>query len=214
MEELRSTESLDREIQEEARRKAEKILKASENDARQIAANVSERIEHIRKAKEQEYAKKIDAYRKDTDSAIPLEKQRLLVSFVDISVHNALSAWFREMGEDRQILLLKSLLAKYKSVLAGRKISAVFHGFTVKNVKKILEAVFGPDSVENVTEIPEKRALELGFSSGIFVESADHGIICRATMEELTYNILMTKRQELAENLLGGEILQSGRLPE
>lgn len=91
MEELRSTEILDREILEDARRKAEKILKTSEAECRAIYDDVSLRIEKSREEKSHEYKQKAESYRNDSASAIPLEKQRRIVSFVDTSVSQALT---------------------------------------------------------------------------------------------------------------------------
>ena len=52
MEELRSTEILDKEIQEDARKKADKIVKNSQIEAQNILDSVDGRIEVARQEKE------------------------------------------------------------------------------------------------------------------------------------------------------------------
>ena len=58
MEELRSTEILDKEIQEDARRKAERILRKTDVECEKIKNSVSTRIETVTSEKNEEYKKK------------------------------------------------------------------------------------------------------------------------------------------------------------
>ena len=83
MEELRSTEILDKEIQEDARKKADKIVKNSQKEAQNIIDGVSGRIETAKQEKEKLYAEKLTRFERDTNASLPLEKQRFLVSFED-----------------------------------------------------------------------------------------------------------------------------------
>ena len=57
MEELRSTEILDREIQSDARKKAENILKKADKSCEEILNSVEKTIEEARKTKEDFYNK-------------------------------------------------------------------------------------------------------------------------------------------------------------
>ena len=98
MEELRSTEILDREIRDDARRKAEKILKDADRGCAAIASEVAARIAELRAAKEAEIAARLESYRRDSESRLPLDKERRLVSFIDSSVTSALEQWFRDIG--------------------------------------------------------------------------------------------------------------------
>ena len=62
MEELRSTEILDREIQSDARKKAENILKKADKSCEEILNSVEKTIEEARKTKEDFYNKRILQY--------------------------------------------------------------------------------------------------------------------------------------------------------
>ena len=79
MEELRSTEILDKEIQEDARKKADKIVKNSQIEAQNILDSVDGRIEVARQEKEKFYAEKLTRFERDTNASLPLEKQRLFL---------------------------------------------------------------------------------------------------------------------------------------
>lgn len=206
MEELRSTDILDREIQDDARRKVEKVLKAGDAECDRIAADVAVRLEKARAEKTAEYAKRLEDYRRDTDSAIPLEKQRRLVAFIDAEVRAALESWFEGLKPDRKVALFQSMLEKFREPLAGRKIRATFAGIPQADAERIVRASFGSGNVISVTGRDGSRPSFAG--DGVCVESDDGIVRCRATVDEVRQVLLATKRQELAEILMGG------RLPE
>lgn len=208
MEELRSTEILDREIQEDARRKAEKLLKANEAECRQILDDVAFRIERVRTEKEAEYAKRLDSFRRDTEAAIPLEKERRHVSFMDGAVHKALDEWFESIGPKKRLALYSNMLEKARSLFGDSKVSVVFAGYDETEIRSTVESLFGKAGIASVVKLDRKGAASYGFSDGLIVESASSGIKCRATLEEKRADLLSDKRQEMAEALMGG------RLPE
>lgn len=208
MEELRSTEILDREIQEDARRKAEKILKNSDAECRQILDEVEGRIAKTRAEKKAEYLKRLEAYRRDSRSAIPLEKQRRLVSFIDGSVNSALEEWLSRIGEKRRLDLFAGLLEGYRGVTGNQGLGVSYIGYPEADVRAVVSRVFGKEKIASVTGVSAARAAELGFTDGIYIETEDGSVSCRATMEEIRSSLLSTRREELAKALMGG------RLPE
>jgi len=199
---------LDREIQEDARRKAEKILKAADAECAAAEAGVASRVEDTRRIKEAEYAKRLDAYRDDAESTLPLEKERRLVSFIDASVNEALDAWFEDIGTARRLSLYSALLERYKPILSDKNIHVIFAGYSASEVRSCVEPIFGNEKIFSVAEAGAARSASTGFTDGILVETEDRSVACRATREELRAMLLSDKRQELAEALLGG------RLPE
>ena len=74
MEELRSTEVLDKEIETDARKKAERILAKADSDGKALVADVANRIEKFTEEKTAEYQKKTENYRADRDAVVPLKK--------------------------------------------------------------------------------------------------------------------------------------------
>jgi len=64
MEELRSTEILDKEIREDARRKANRILNNATLECEKILEDVNNRFEKDAETKKAEYQFKIDDYKK------------------------------------------------------------------------------------------------------------------------------------------------------
>ena len=67
MEELRSTEILDKEIREDARRKANRILNNATVECEKILEEINIRFEKDADAKKSEYQFKIDEYKKNKE---------------------------------------------------------------------------------------------------------------------------------------------------
>ena len=208
MEELRSTEILDREIHEDARKKAEKILKEGEKEAGRILDDVSLRIGTVREEKRREYERMAQRYRQDAESAIPLEKQRRIVSFVDKAVTAALEDWFSALTPERRIAIYTGMIDKYRPILGKKDVVVRYAGYSGSAVKEILCRLFNPVSQCTVSALSAGEAAQLGFTDGIHLETTDRSIVCRATKEELLEELMSSHRQELALTLMGG------RMPE
>ncbi len=208
MEELRSTEILDREIQEDARRKAEKILKTSESECRQITEDVARRIERVREEREREYRSAVDSYLKDAASAVPLEKQRRLVSYIDGAVNAALDSWLSGLGSERKLALYAGVLSRYRPAVGKAKVAVRAAGFPEKDVRSAVASSLGGAEIVSFETLSAGHARSAGFEEGILVESADGSLACRATSAEIREELLINRREELAKALFGG------RLPE
>ncbi|HNY17174.1 MAG TPA: hypothetical protein PK542_06205 [Treponemataceae bacterium] len=208
MEELRSTEILDREIRDDARRKAEKILKDADRDCAAIESEVAARIADLRAVREAEVAARLESYRRDSESRLPLDKERRLVSFIDSSVISALELWFRDIGPERRLALYGQLLARYQPMFEGKRVRVSCAGYSQDAARSLAEGALGSGSVLAVAELDGAEAARMRVSDGFLVEAEDRSLVCRATREELTRAILEDRRQELAEALFGG------RLPE
>lgn len=208
MEELRSTEILGREILEDARRKAEKILKTSEVECQKIYDDVSLRIEKSREEKDREYEKKAESFRSDSESAVPLERQRRIVSFVDSAVTTALENWFTGIGSEQRIALYINMMKKYRIVFKPQSMVVQYIGYDEQAVRKAIVSGFDDSISFTLAKVSEAKALNLGFTDGLHLESENRSIACRVTKEELFEDLLSRKREEMALALMGG------RLPE
>lgn len=206
MEELRSTEILDREIQSDARKKAENILKKADKSCEEILGSVEKTIEDARKAKEEFYNKKLDSFKKNQDSSVPLEKQRIEVSFVQKSIIKNINRYLEELGEDKRLELVFNQLENKKALLQDKKLNAWVYGFDFdktkkklsgqlgKNLLKCEKTEFGRVSVEE--EIIEKK-------EGVILESEDKSLKLRLTLSELVSTLFENHRQELCDALFG-----------
>ncbi len=65
MQELRSTDILDKEIQADARKKAERMLQKADRDCQQLISSVEADIEKAAAEKKDFFARKLDAFEID-----------------------------------------------------------------------------------------------------------------------------------------------------
>ena len=191
MEEFRSTEILDKEIQADARKKAEKILAKADVDCALLLEEVSGRIEKAKKELEDKYLLKIAAFEKDLSATLPLEKERFLVSFIQSSIEKAINAYLAKLSDEEKIDLVLKKSVKIEDVLKSKKLNALYYGFQESLVKKTVGKKFNLISVKE-TEF-NKMIIEndLGITDrkGIILESEDKAIRVRMTLSEVISQI-------------------------
>lgn len=213
MEELRSTEILDKEIQEDARKKADKIVKNSQKEAQNIIDGVSGRIETAKQEKEKLYAEKLTRFERDTNASLPLEKQRFLVSFEDEQVTNGIKNYLEKLSLEKKSELLKELLKKYKSILENRKVNIFTVNFDKTLSEKMTKEILSNNSILSCVELSdyEKQILteeNPNFVEGFVLKSEDKSITCRVLLCEIINNIKDKNSFELAETLFCGRLPQ------
>ena len=106
MQELRSTEILDKEIEADARRKAETILKKADEECVQIMEGVKTKLDFSKKEKEEFYKTRLAAVEKDITASIPLEKQRFKVAFVQQRLMQAVNKYLAGLDENEKLELV------------------------------------------------------------------------------------------------------------
>ena len=208
MEELRSTDILDKEIQEDARKKAEKIVKNSQIESQNILDGVDSKLKTAREEKEKFYAEKIARFEKDTNAALPLEKQRFLVSFEDEQVTQGIKKYLEKLSIEKKAELLKSLLQKYKPTLENHKVYVFTVDFEKKLAEKIVEDILGSKNIISCNELSdfEKQQLlmdqltEMQKSALLVVL----GVFVTTLIKENTY------QREYADSLLNHRIKMLG----
>ncbi len=212
MEELRSTDILDKEIQDDARKKAEKILKNADAQGQQILADVETRLESAKKDRESYYSQKVAQFKKDLDSSLPLEKSRFLVSYISSSVASAINDYLKTISQEKRIQLVLTMLNRFESLTDGKSFEAAVYGFNLDLAKNELNK-------NNKLHISSFLATEFAktgevavdgieIHEGIILVSDDKVVKIRLTLEELFSELIDKYRNELAVTLFGG------RLPE
>lgn len=212
MEELKSTEILDKEIQETARKKAEKILKKAEEQGNQILADVETRIENARRERESYYEKKVQQYKKDLDSSLPLEKSRFLVSYVSSSVAQSIDDYLKNLEPKKRLELVLSMLNRSEKLFENKKINVIVYGFDSDSVKKEISSKLKAEIV-SVSSVDFSKSGEdavdgISIHEGVILETEDRSVRVRLTVEEYIKELEDKYRKELAETLF------CGRLPE
>ncbi|MBQ4377732.1 MAG: hypothetical protein II821_00835 [Treponema sp.] len=211
MEELRSTEILDKEIEADARKKAEKILSRAEEDSKTILSDVERRVTEAKNQKESYYSSKYTQAEKSVSEALPLEKGRFLVSFYSDSVSKAFNEYLENLGEEKRLSLIEKRLKNLPEECLQKKINAAVFGFKLSTAKKMLEKNL--KNIGKVEEISfemsgEEETFGNTFHEGVILSSDDGFIKIRATVDQTVREIKDKYSMELAVKLFGG------RLPE
>lgn len=207
MEELRSTEILDKEIQVSARKKAERILAKADEDCKVLENSVFERVEKAKNEVEALFAHKLDAIKKDSEASIPLEKQRLLVSFIQNEIVKHINEYLVSLGEDKRIeLVLKKSSDVFNRLEEGTKINAFVYGFDLNKTEKVLKKLLGAKLSKVEETVFGKAALEdseIDLKEGIILVTEDSKIKVRFTLSEVINGILDKYREEMKDALFG-----------
>ncbi len=212
MEELRSTETLDNEIRNDARKKAERLIQKAEEDAKSLLNDVGKRVSEAEDAARKTSEERLSVYKKNMEASLPLEKQRYFVSYIHNSVVDAINDYLDAAGEQKRLEIVVSLVERAKKVLGEQAVSARVVGFNKKAAESMLKKAFGKrllsceagDGLLLVDEaVPGLKRLE-----GIVLRTEDSQTVCRLTVDEKIKEILDEQNYELASTLFGG------RLPE
>ncbi|WP_191017516.1 hypothetical protein [Treponema zioleckii] len=210
MEELRSTEILDKEIEADARKKAEKILKNADNECERILADVKNRVNEASKQKSSLYKSKIDQFEKNVDASLPLEKERFLVKFYADSVSSALNDYLKKIGLEKRLSLLEKSIEKKSEILdKSKKFTAYVFGISLESAKTLLSKKnIDTDSVVEVTFEKSGEEFTAGndFHEGIILESDDKVMRIRLTIDQVIRELEDKYSNELASALFGGKL--------
>ncbi len=207
MEELRSTEVLDKAIQADARKKAERILAKAASDSEALAASVAERAEQAEQEKIAQYEKKIAAYENDRKASLPLEKERFLVSFIQTAIEGGINDYLESLSEEKRIDLALCRLERYESVIQDKKVNAFVYGFDTDAARRALERRLKKNLASCVrtefNRIVEEEDCGIKNKEGVILESEDRLIRCRLTLPELFSEVQNQYRAELCDALFG-----------
>lgn len=210
MEELRSAEILDKEIQDDARKKAEKILRNADSQCDQIMAQVESRLEEAKKEKEIYFNQKADQVKKDLDSSMPLEKSRFLVSYISSSIAKGINEYLKTLSSEKRFELAVSLLNQFSNLVCDRTFDAAVYGFDPAYVKSTLSSKVKINSCSSVefAKSGSEAVDGIEIHEGVILLSEDKSVKIRLTLEEVITELIDKYRKELAVTLFGG------RLPE
>ncbi len=210
MEELRSTDILDKEIQEDARKKAERILVTAHDEVQKILGSVNERLETIKKDKEKLYESKVEHFIRDCEASVPLERERFLVSFQAKAVREAIDNYLSTLTIQKKEAIFEKFLEKYRPALEGKKLIAKVFAFDADTTASLLKKVFGKTALESVTVVEASEVCGpsdyLKEMEGFIIDTSDGSVRCRVMLSELVEELIDKYSYELTLTLFGGRI--------
>jgi vacuolar-type H+-ATPase subunit H len=111
MEELKSTEALNREILEDARKKALKILNDATESVNASKTAWEQKLEHAQETVRSGYAEKTEQLRKGIMARLPMDKRRIRSETIDRFLRTAMDDFLRSLDHSSLLRILEGELA-------------------------------------------------------------------------------------------------------
>ncbi|MDR0643819.1 MAG: ATPase [Treponema sp.] len=209
MEELQSTEVLDKEILEDARKKAFRTLKSSEDAIKDASLVWEQKIRAAMGELQKKYAKKTKLDGDEIMSRLVLDKQRLRSSKIESSLKDAAFSFFKSLDKKRQLALLrKELTIRLKELEdTGDPITAEdepeVHSrlLTREEIRKLL-----PKKLEWSIVEPPLDFKTAGQFPAVVINTKK--LKLTASLDDAVEALLQDKRGELTAALLGATTLK------
>lgn len=199
MEVLKSTEVLDREILEDARKKADRLLRAADQAVAASKEGWARKADRDIAELESRYAARTASERAEKMARVPLDKKRARAERAEGLLRSAMDAFLRSLP--RAVLLgFVEADARGRLAAAGRdgmeKGRAIARGMSEIEARALLAAL---DLGDWDLAAPEGE----GALPALVLEAPD--VRVRADVAEKAAELLADNRGELAEALLGPE---------
>ena len=198
MEELQGTEKLYREILEDARKKAQKILKAADETIKKKNAEWEKKTTDSIAELESRYRQQGKSYAEKIMAFLPIDKQREKVKKTEEFLKEAVNAWYSGLNRKQIRNILQKKLAKRleKCDISG-PIQVYFQKIDPKEAKSILKAVL-PEKNIKLKEVHSDAALP-----EVIIDLKNARVI--SSIDKTVAFFLDIKREELVEALLGSQ---------
>ena len=194
MEEIKGTEALEREILDDASKKADRIVRKAKDDAEKLKQNSAGALEKKIAELESQKQGKSSQMEKEIMSKLPLEKTRLKAQFFDDALRASIRQFLDSLDEAELGSWCLAELKKRSRLLAGKQMSIRYKGIDSASLREI-EALIG-------TGMPSVAIPDAGASSrGVVISSLDGAMTMRLTESELELRLLDEYRGELASAL-------------
>jgi hypothetical protein len=217
MEELHSTEALDREILEDARKKAFKILKTADDTVQSKGKSWERKTRRAMEGIRKTYAARTESVREETLARLPLDKRRLRSETAETFLKEAMDAFLSGLGRDALLSILEKEFAgrfeACRGVLAEPEISPsgkafkpvlFYSALSAAEGAEILKRALRPGRMENSGALENAELAKDGRASR-FPSLALHtpAVRIKASVDAAAAELLKNKRAELVAALLG-----------
>jgi hypothetical protein len=206
MEELQSTEILDREILEDARKKAYRILKTADDTVNASGAAWDKKIKRAVDNIRRKYAARSEKTRQEIMARLPLDERRARSEYTEGLLRSSMDAFFSALPRDKLLglleLELKKRIAEYFGSGAdhnGASWELRCRGLEDAELRPILKRLGAPP----VKPVQDPLLSLPGNLPALVIDTPAARI--SVSVYAAARTLLKDKRGELARALLGGE---------
>ena len=199
MEELQSTDILEREILEDARKKSKRILKTADDTIAAKSTEWNGKLSAATMELEQKYLRNSRLAEAEIMAALPIDKLRVKSAKIEELLNTAVSAWYSRLSRKQIFEILRDELEKRIAeceCLDGPDIiNAAIHKIEKDEAEKLLQEVLPG------TSCIIKEAHSAALFPEIIIENSTVRIY--ASIDKVIDFILSEQRAELIKSLLG-----------
>lgn len=140
MEEMVSSDALEKEILEDARKKGERLLKDAETEKTKLRAEHEERLRAALESLGAEFRQRADRHRNENLARLPLEKGRMKASHVDSLIKSAVASYLEALPAERAGFLVSGLVAKASGILEGAELELRCKGLSPAAAEELVRS--------------------------------------------------------------------------
>ncbi|MDR1142883.1 MAG: ATPase [Spirochaetaceae bacterium] len=201
MEELQSTEVLDREILEDARKKAFKILKSADDSVAASKALWERKLQKTLEQARMAYAKKAEQSRREIMVKLPLDKRRIRSERIETLLNEAMRGFLASLDRDTLLRILGRELAERAAALEDETSGP--GELRCRDLSSAELSALGSETFPGAVLKAAGNPLhtESGAFPAVVVDFPRLRIT--ASVDNAARDLLQDKRAELAEALLG-----------
>ncbi|MFA5852277.1 MAG: hypothetical protein WC820_06225 [Spirochaetales bacterium] len=204
MEEIKGTEALEREILDDASKKADRIVRKAREDADKLTQSSADSLDKKILEMEDRKKEKFSQMEKEILSKLPLEKTRLRVQFIDEALRASVRRFIDSIDDAELGAWCLSELNKRSRLFSGKQFAARYNGIDPSVVRE-MEAILG-------LSMTPAAGQELGASRrGVVIASLDGAMAMTLTEGVLEQRLLDEYRGELATALFPSAAGEDGR---
>ncbi|MDR1107600.1 MAG: ATPase [Spirochaetaceae bacterium] len=209
MEELRSTDILDQEILEDARKKAYRILKTADDTVKSAGEAWKKKTEDTAADMEQRYTHREEQTQTEIMARLPLDKRRIRSEKVEFFLSSAMEAYLAGLSRERILSLLeRELVKRFRECpeLAEPRdagIPVVYRGLTREEAQGLLGRAFSGG--EWVLKPAESGFRLPGTLPALTADAPE--VRVTASIDGMARELLADRRAELVAALLGEDFL-------
>ncbi len=203
MEVLNSADVIGEEIKEEARRKANLILKNADREIENLNRSTEKKIEKLKEEQTTIYKNKIEEYKQKVFVTIPLKKWKEKTAYIEDIISSSLDEYFANLSVNERLFIIKNSLRNFKDIVEGKELIVRYARFEKEKIEKLVLATF-PNS--KILELKEATYAERRFANveeGVIIEDVERTFLCKAGLEQVKIKISAEIKEELFYALFG-----------
>jgi vacuolar-type H+-ATPase subunit E/Vma4 len=199
MEELQSTEILDREILEDARKKASRILKSADETAAAGGAVWEKKTNEALAELRDRYAATGEKTSVEIMARLPLDKKRAKSEIIEKLLLSAAEDWVLGLGRERLLSLLEQTMRRYVTecpeILEEESAGVTLHNLDIRDAEPLMRRIL-PGLKMEIREAPAAHHYP-----EIIVDAKPVRLI--SSLKVLLDTLLHDRREELVSALIG-----------